>query len=73
MTLAAQVRAAKLPSIDERQAIRRGARISLRRVGQALGVSDVTVLRWERGTAEPTLEHAAAYRTLLEELRRAAA
>jgi DNA-binding transcriptional regulator YiaG len=73
MNLAAQVRAAQLPPPSERQAIRKTARLSLRRFGRALGVSDVTVLRWERGDAEPTLEHAVVYRELLDELRRSAA
>jgi DNA-binding XRE family transcriptional regulator len=71
MTLAALVRAGQLPSPAERQEIRTKARVSLHRLGQAIGVSAVTVMRWERGDAEPTLEHAVAYRRLLDQLRQA--
>lgn len=52
-----------------RQAIRTAARVSLKRMGAEIGVSDVTILRWERGDSEPTIEHAVAYRRLLEDLR----
>jgi DNA-binding XRE family transcriptional regulator len=71
MTLAALVRAGQLPSPAERQEIRKKARVSLSRMGQALGVSAVTIVRWERGEGEPTLEHAVAYRRMLDQLRQA--
>jgi transcriptional regulator with XRE-family HTH domain len=64
------VRSAQLPPVAERRRIRRRAGVSLRSVADALGVSPQSVLRWERGE-RPTLEHAAAYRELLEALRAA--
>jgi DNA-binding XRE family transcriptional regulator len=69
--LAALVRASKLPPLEERRRIRTEAKIPLRRMGAAIGVSGMTVLEWERGTGEPTLENAARYADLLARLAKA--
>lgn len=75
--LGAEVRAAlrvraELPPAGERQRIRKQARVPLRRVAAAIGVSAQTVLRWENG-ADPRLDHAAEYGRVLAELRAAVA
>jgi DNA-binding XRE family transcriptional regulator len=64
--LVSRVRAAQLPSVAVRRRIRRRANASLRDMGLSLGVSPMTVLRWEQGTSEPRLENAIAYRRLLD-------
>jgi DNA-binding XRE family transcriptional regulator len=71
--LVERVRAAQLPPPVERQRIRRAARASLSAVAAELGVSPMTVLRWERGESDPRLDHAAAYGALLASLRDALA
>jgi DNA-binding XRE family transcriptional regulator len=71
LALAEQVRASRLPPPRERRRIREAARVSLRRAGEELGVDPMTVLRWERGVVEPRLEHAIAYRELLDALAEA--
>lgn len=71
--LVAAVRAAKLPPPPrERRRIRNVAGVSLRDAAQALGVTNLTVSRWERGIAEPKHEHATRYRRLLDALTDAA-
>ena len=57
-----------LPTASERRRIREGAGVSLRDVGDALGVSHTAVAAWESGT-RPRQHHATAYAKLLEELR----
>jgi DNA-binding XRE family transcriptional regulator len=42
-------------------------------MGTELGVTSMTILRWESGKAEPRLENAIAYRRLLDQLREATA
>ena len=69
--LVKRVRAAQLPPPAERQAIRTAARASLADIGREIGVSAMTVQRWERGTTEPRMQHAIAYRRVLDGLRRA--
>jgi DNA-binding XRE family transcriptional regulator len=54
-----------------RQRIRRESRVPLRDMGAHLGVTPMTILRWERGEAEPRIDHAIAYRQLLDELDQA--
>jgi DNA-binding transcriptional regulator YiaG len=66
--LADLVRAAQLPDPAERRRIRLAARVSLQRMGDSLGVSAKTVHAWENGREGPSLENAARYRTLLDEL-----
>lgn len=71
IALVARVRAGRLPAPDECRSIRRAAGLGLRPVAQALGVSPMTVSRWESGTSKPSPMHALRYRQLLNELRRA--
>ncbi|MER5647311.1 helix-turn-helix transcriptional regulator [Streptosporangium sp. NPDC002524] len=71
--LAARARAAQLPPPNECQQIRQRARVSLREMASALGVTAMTLSRWERGQAVPTLDHAITYRGLLDELTKALA
>jgi DNA-binding XRE family transcriptional regulator len=70
-SLAELVRAGRLPLPEERQRIRREARLSLRQMGDAIGVTSMTISFWERGTIEPRLHHAAAYGQLLNRLAEA--
>lgn len=70
--LADLVRASRLPEPAERRRIRRTAGVSLRRVADEIGVSEMAVSAWERGEWNPSLENAAKYRTLLDELIKAA-
>jgi DNA-binding transcriptional regulator YiaG len=72
-SLAERVRAAQLPTPANRRRIRQRAKVSLRQIAEPIGVTAMTVLRWERGEVVPKLEHAAAYRQLLEELEAATA
>lgn len=66
-----RVRAAQLPSPRVRRRIRTNSRATLRDFANVLGVSPMTVLRWEQGRAEPRLEHAIAYRRLLDQIKEA--
>jgi DNA-binding transcriptional regulator YiaG len=59
---------ANLPLLRFRRRIRTAARASLRDVARELGVTPMTVARWETGS-EPRLSHAIAYRRLLDQLR----
>lgn len=64
-----QVRAQRtLPVAAERRRIREAAGVSLRGMGEALGVSHTAIASWEAG-AMPR-EQRAAYAALLNELRR---
>lgn len=69
--LADKVRASKLPPPEERARIRRAARATLRDFADVLGVNAMTVCRWEAGSVQPRLEHAIAYRRLLDQIRAA--
>ncbi|MGJ5831420.1 helix-turn-helix domain-containing protein [Streptomyces ossamyceticus] len=71
--LAARVRAARLPEPGERAKIRSQAGVTLRDFAQTLGVSQMTMSRWERGEAEPRLEKRVAYALLLREVAAATA
>lgn len=71
-TLAELVRASQLPSIAERKRVRKAADVSLRQVGEALGVSGETVWNWENGKDGPSKENAPRYRALLDQLAEAA-
>lgn len=70
--LADLVRAARLPKPAERKAIREKAGVSLQRLADELGVSVTSIWHWERGQDGPSLENAARYRALLDELTQAA-
>lgn len=48
--------------------VREAHKLSLGDIGSALGVSAVSVLRWERGDNFPAGDHASAYLRLLEQL-----
>ena len=69
--LADLVRASRLPSPTERRRVREVAGVSLRRMGHALGVTAPTVHNWENAQEGPSMENAAKYRRLLEELANA--
>jgi DNA-binding transcriptional regulator YiaG len=71
MTLPERVRAAQLPPPADRRRIRCEARVSLADMAAELGVSAVTVQRWEQGVFEPRREKAIEYRHLLEALQEA--
>lgn len=68
MGLVDELRAAQLPPPPVRRARREAAGASLRDFGRELGVSAMTVFRWERGDATPRRDRAVAYRQLLDEL-----
>lgn len=68
MSLIDRLNAARLPEPDKRRSIRKASGASLRDVATELGVSPMTVLRWEQGQGEPRTEHAIAYRRLLDQL-----
>ena len=68
MNLAEKVAAARLPSGPIRRSIRLGARVTLREMADELGVTPMTVLRWEQGV-EPHRDRAIRYRQLLDALR----
>lgn len=70
-TLADRVRAAQLPAPAERRRIREQAGATIQAVADELEVDRLTIYRWERGHTRPGLEHAAAYRALLDELAEA--
>ena len=67
-SLIERVRAAQLPPPSVRRRIRRASKATLRDLADHLGVSAMTVLRWEQGRSEPRMRHAIAYRRLLDEL-----
>lgn len=71
--LADRVRASQLPPPLERVKIRQESGASLRDLAEELGVSPMTVLRWEQGRSKPRMRRAIAYRRLLDELKEAAA
>ncbi|MBT2676788.1 helix-turn-helix transcriptional regulator [Streptomyces sp. ISL-14] len=67
------VRAAQLPPPSERASIRQTSGASLRDFADELGVSPMTVLRWEQGKSKPRMRRAIAYRRLLDAIKEAAA
>lgn len=62
----------RLPSPKERRRIRRDAGLTLKDVGEVLGVNEMTVSRWERGKAKPRGAVATTYRQLLDQLEEVA-
>lgn len=58
-----------LPPPEMRRAIRKAAGITQARLAGALGVHEITLLRWEHGSHEPRGEHLVAYARALEEMR----
>lgn len=71
--LAGRVRASQLPPPLERARIRESSGASLRDFAEELGVSPMTVLRWEQGKSRPRMHRAIEYRRLLDAVKEAAA
>jgi transcriptional regulator with XRE-family HTH domain len=69
-TLNNLVRAREAASSGEARRIRERSALSLRDLAGAVGVSPVTILRWERGDGRVGAQHAASYLAALDELRR---
>lgn len=67
-SLVERVRDAQLPPVEERRRIRLATGATLREFAGELGVSPMTVLRWEQGKVEPRLKHRVAYSQLLRAL-----
>ncbi|MEU5633539.1 helix-turn-helix domain-containing protein [Streptomyces rishiriensis] len=63
----AQLQAAALPDPAERRSIRKKTRTSLRTMAALVGVTPMTVKRWEEGV-EPTTDRAIRYRRVLDAL-----
>jgi DNA-binding transcriptional regulator YiaG len=73
MNLLDKVRAEQaLPPPRVRRSIREAAGVSQRAVASELGISGMTVSRWEDGTRSPRGELAALYVALLAQLREVA-
>ncbi len=73
MTITQEVQARRaLPAPALARELRRSAGVSQARVAQELGVTPVTVSRWEAGARRPRGALLVAYAKLLDELRRAA-
>lgn len=70
-TLAERVAAGRLPAPSARRSIRLSAGVTLREMADELGVTPMTILRWEQGV-EPRRERAIRYRQLLTELQHVA-
>lgn len=69
MSIAAEVTARRrLPAPAMAREIRRAAGVSQGRMGQELGVTSITVSRWESGLRTPRGEHLVAYVELLDQL-----
>lgn len=63
----------RLPSPEIAAAVRRAAGVSQQRVATELGVSRMTITRWESGARRPQGALAAAYVALLDQLREVSA
>jgi len=70
LRLPERLRLGQLPPPALRRQMRGTA--TLREMGRELGVSAMTVHRWETGAMMPRLDHAVAYRRLLDALADAA-
>ena len=70
MNLLDKIRAEQaLPPARVRRSIREAAGASQRNVAAELGVSPMTISRWEDGSRTPRGEHAERYGRLLTQLR----
>jgi DNA-binding transcriptional regulator YiaG len=70
--LVARARAyGKLPAPTRRRLIREEAAVSQRELARSLGVSTMTLNRWERRLARPRPEHGIAYAEVLARLEKA--
>ena len=63
----------RLPAPSLARAIREAAGVSQARIASELGVTRVSVTRWEAGTRRPRGRHALAYSALLRDLQAALA
>ena len=63
-----QLQASRLPSPAIRRDIRLSAGVSCRQLALLVGVTPMTVIRWEKG-ATPHTEHAIRYREVLDALQ----
>ena len=73
MTLLEEVKArGELPPFAVARMIREAAEISQQRLGAEVGVTRMTVARWENGSRRPRGAHLLAYSRLLRELREVA-
>ena len=61
-------RARELAATGEGERIRDKSRLSRAHIGAVVGVSDVTILRWERGERRPSGKPALRYIDLLDKL-----
>jgi DNA-binding transcriptional regulator YiaG len=66
-----RVRRTRLPDTPSRRAIRETAGVTIREMAILVGVSPMSVCRWERGTT-PAPGRAAKYREVLDALKEAA-
>lgn len=73
VNLAARLLTHELPPPAERAAIRDASGASIEEVAAALGVSPMTIRRWENGTSRPWPRHKTAYMTLLAALEQVVA
>ena len=64
--------ASRLPAPRQRRGIRDSAGVTQRELAAVLGVSVMTLNRWERGLVRPRGSNAARYAELLDQLDRAA-
>ena len=62
--------AARLPAPTTRRFLREITGLSLRDVGDLLGVCPTSVLRWERALVQPRSHNAQRYASLLDRLAR---
>jgi DNA-binding transcriptional regulator YiaG len=62
-------RARQLAASGEGERIRREAKLSHGSVGAAIGVADITVIRWERGDRCPSGPGALIYADFIDALR----
>ena len=69
--LVTRIRDSRLPSPAVRRETREAADVSIREAAEELHVAPMTLLRWERGDAQPRRAHAIAYRQFLDALREA--
>ncbi len=70
--LVTRVQASRLPSPAVRREIRMAAGVTIREAANALGVSTISFLRWEQGSAKPRRQHAIDYAAFLDALLAAA-
>jgi DNA-binding transcriptional regulator YiaG len=73
-TLLEEVRILRqLPSPPDAKAVRVGARVSRERLAKELGVSPITIYRWETGASHPRGESLVDYARVLAALQEVSA